>query len=82
MLPHRPRFTPGHIQHYFACIPYILPFVALISSVIGTEDRPDYNRMVALPSAVNDAAVFIRGALEDYALCCSPLLPFIPSTLY
>jgi hypothetical protein len=32
----------GRIQHYSAGLPYILPFVALISSVIGTDDDPAY----------------------------------------
>ena len=72
----------GRIQHYSACIPYILPFVALISSVIGTEDKPDYDRMVALPPAITEATTFIRGVLEDYAFRGRPLWPFVPSTLY
>jgi hypothetical protein len=43
----------GRIQHYSACLPYIAPFVALFSSVIGTEADPDYDRSVAVhpPSA-------------------------------
>jgi hypothetical protein len=72
----------GRVQHYSACIPYILPFVALVSSVIGTEDKPDYNRTIALPSAINEAAVFIRGVLEEYASRGRPLWPFVPSSLY
>jgi hypothetical protein len=47
--------------------------VALISSIIGTEDKPDYDRTIALPPAVNEAAIFIRGVLEDYAFCGRPL---------
>jgi hypothetical protein len=35
-----------------------------------------------LPSAVNETAVFIRGALEDYAFSGRPLWSFIPSRLY
>ena len=72
----------GRVQHYSACIPYVLPFVALISSIIGTEDKPDYDRTIALPPAVNEAAIFIRGVLEDYAFCGRPLWPFVPSTLH
>ncbi len=56
--------------------------MALVSSVICTEDKPDYNHVVALPSAVNEAAVFIHGVLKDYAFCGRPLCPIIPSTLY
>ena len=70
------------MQHYLACLPYILPFVALFSSIIGTEDDPDYATVVSLPSAVSAAAVFIRGVLEDYATLGRPLWPFVPSTLH
>jgi hypothetical protein len=63
----------GRVQHYSACIPYIL----LVSSVIGTEDKPDYNRTVALPSAINEAEVFIRGVLKEYAFHGSPLWSFV-----
>ncbi len=68
MLPHLPclalgrRKASGRIQHYSSCIPYILPFVAIIASIIGTEDKPNYNS-----SAANEAAVFIRSVLEDHA---------------
>jgi hypothetical protein len=55
----------GRIQHYSACLPYIAPFVALFSSVIGTEADPDYDRSVTVPPAVCDAAVFIRGVLGE-----------------
>jgi hypothetical protein len=72
----------GRVQHYSACIPYVLPFVALISSIIDTEDKPDYDRTIALPLAVNEAAIFIRGVLEDYAFCGRPLWSFVPSTLH
>ena len=72
----------GRIQHYSACLPYTAPFVALFSSVIGTEADPDYDRSVAVPPAVCEAAVFIRGVLGEYATRGRPLWPFVPSTLH
>jgi len=72
----------GRIQHYSVCLPYTLPFVAFFSSVIGTEDDPDYDRVIFLPSAVSDAAVYLRGVLEEHAFSGVPLWPFVPSTLY
>jgi hypothetical protein len=42
----------GRIQHYSAGIPYILPFVALISSVIGTDGDPVYDTPVSVPPIV------------------------------
>ena len=33
----------------------------------GMEGTPDYNRTIALPSAINEVAIYIRGVLEDYA---------------
>ncbi len=60
----------------FADNPYILPLVTLVPSVIGTEDKPDFNSTVALPSAINETAVFIRG---EYAFRGRPLWPFVPS---
>ena len=72
----------GRIQHYSACLPYIAPFVALFSSVIGTEADPDYDRSVTVPPAVCDAAVFIRGVLGEFATRGRPLWPFVPSTLH
>ena len=59
--------------------PSVLPFVALVSSGIGTEDKPDNDCSVDLPPAANEAAVFI---LEDYAFRGRPLWPFVPSTPY
>ncbi len=56
--------------------------MALIFSVIGTEDDPDYDRVVQLPAAIPEAAVYIRGVLADYARLGRPLWPFVPSTLY
>jgi hypothetical protein len=53
----------GRVQHYSICLPHSLPglpFAALISSVMGTETAPDYNTVVLLPPAINDAAVFLR----------------------
>jgi hypothetical protein len=72
----------GRIQHYSACLPHVLPYVALISSVIGTEDDPDYNRVIQLPAIIPEAAVYIRGVLADFARLGRPLWPFVPSTLY
>ena len=31
----------GRVQHYSAGLPYVLPFVALFSSVIGSLETPD-----------------------------------------
>jgi hypothetical protein len=70
----------GRIQHYSACLPYVAPFVALFSAVIGTEADPDYDRSVAVPPAVCEAAVVIRGVLGEYATRGRPLWPFVPST--
>jgi hypothetical protein len=42
----------GRVQHYSICLPYVLPFVALLSSIIGrfgSENEPDYDRLVTLP---------------------------------
>ncbi len=74
----------GRIQHCSACLPYIAPFVVLFPSVIGTEADPDYDRSVAVPSAVCEAAVFrvIRSVLGEYATRGRPLWPFVPSTLH
>ena len=72
----------GRIQHYSACLPYVAPFVALFSSVIGMEADPDYERTISVPPAVCEAAVFIRGVLSDYATRGRPLWPLVPSTLY
>jgi hypothetical protein len=36
----------GRLQHYSICLPHVLPFVALFSSLLGTEAEPDYNRPV------------------------------------
>ncbi len=58
------------------------PFVALFSSVIGTEADPDYDRTVPVPPPVREAALFIRGVLSDYATRGRPLWPLVPSTLY
>ncbi len=44
--------------------PYPLP--PFHSSVFGTENDPDYNTVVLLPAAINDAAVFFRGILEAH----------------
>ena len=71
------------MQHYSACLPYVQPFVAFFFSVIGTEDDPDYDRVISLPPAVTEAAVFIRDVLEEYATRGRPLWPpAVPSTLH
>ena len=72
----------GRIQHYSAGLPYVLPFVALISSVIGTDGDPVYDTLVEVPPAVREAAVFIRQVLEDYAEAGRPLWPPVPSSLH
>jgi len=72
----------GRIQHYSVCLPYTLPYVAFFSSIIGSEDDPDYDMIISLPAAVSDAAVFLRGVLEEHAFSGVPLWPFVPSTLY
>ena len=72
----------GRIQHYSAGLPYVLPFVALISSVIGTDGDPVYDTLVPVPPAVCEAAVFVRGILEEYAETGRPLRPPVPSSLY
>jgi hypothetical protein len=72
----------GRVQHYSACLPYVAPFVALFSSVIGTEADPDYDRTVSVPPAICEAALFIRGVLSDYAIRGRPLWPLVPSTLF
>jgi hypothetical protein len=70
------------VQHYSTCIPYIFPFVALVSSCIGTEDNPDYDHTITLPPTINEAVIFIQGVLKDYAFRGHPLWPFVPSTLH
>ena len=72
----------GRVQHYSACLPYIAPFVALFSSVIGTEADPDYDRTVHVPPVVCEAVFFIRGVLGEFATRGRPLWPFVPSTLH
>ena len=32
----------GRIKHYSAGLPYVLPFVALPTSIIGTDKEPAY----------------------------------------
>ena len=72
----------GRVQHYSACLPYVRPFVALFSSVLGSEGELDSDRVIVLPPAVSEAAVFIRGVLEDHAYTGCPLWPPVPSTLH
>ncbi len=59
----------GRIQHYSAGLPYVLPFVALFPSIIGTDQEPVNEATVSLPSTVSEAAVY-------------PLWPPVPSSLY
>ena len=73
-------FLRSRIQHYSAGLPYILPFVSLISSVIGTDGDPVYDTLVDVPPALREAAVFIRQVLEDYAAAGRPLWPPVPSS--
>ena len=54
----------GRLQYYSICLPYVLPFVALFSSLLGTEADPDYDRPVDIPPVVNDTAAFLRGVLQ------------------
>ena len=72
----------GRLQHYSICLPYVLPFVALFSSLLGTEADPDYDRPVDSPPVVNDTAAFLRGVLEDYAFRGRRLWPLVASTLH
>jgi hypothetical protein len=72
----------GRVQHYSACLPHVLPFVALFSSIIGSEEDPDYDRSIALPPIVGESAAFIRDVLEEFAYRGRPLWPFVPSTLH
>jgi hypothetical protein len=62
----------GRVQHYSACLPYVRPFVALFSSVLGTEGELDSDSTISLPPAISEAAVFIRGVLEDHAFSGRP----------
>jgi hypothetical protein len=72
----------GRVQHYSACLPYVASFVALFSSVIGTEADPDYDRSISVPLAVCEAALFIRRVLSDYATRGRPHRPLVSSALY
>jgi hypothetical protein len=72
----------GRVQHYSICLPYVLPFVALFSSILGSEADPDYDRAVDIPPAVNEAAVFIHGVLQEFAFTGRRLWPFVASSLY
>jgi hypothetical protein len=72
----------GRVQHYSACLPYVQPFVALFSSVLETEDEPISARVVPIPPAVNEAALFIRDVIEEFAIKGRPLWPLVSSTLH
>ncbi len=72
----------GRVQHYSVCLPHSLPFAALISSVMGTEATPDYNTVVPLPPAINEAAAFLRGILEAHWESGVAFWPFVASTLH
>jgi hypothetical protein len=48
------------IQHYSDGLPYVLPFVALLSSIIGTDQERNYEASVFLTLIASEAAVFIR----------------------
>ncbi len=75
-------FLSWRIQHYPAGLPYVLPFVALILSVICTDGDPVYDNPVNVPQAVCKAAVFISHVLKDYAEAGHPLWQAVPSSLY
>ena len=72
----------GRLQHYSVCLPYTLPFVALISAIIGSETDPDYDRVVVVPPALTESVVFLPGVVEEFADSGVPPWPFVPSTLY
>ena len=72
----------GRLQHYFCCLPYVLPFVALFSSLHGTEAEPYYNRPIDIPLVVNDTAAFLHAVPEDYAFHGRRLWPLVASTLH
>jgi hypothetical protein len=72
----------GRVQHYSICLPFIRPFTALFSSIIGTESDVDYDRVIELPPIVSEVVAFIRGVLEDFADVGRPLWPFVASSLY
>ena len=62
----------GRIQHYLVYLPYTPPYVAFFSSIIGTEDDPDYDRVISLPAAVSNSAVYLRGGLGGARLLRCP----------
>ena len=70
------------IQHFSAGLPYVLPFVALLTSIIGTDGQPAYDSSASVPPAVSEAAVFNRGVLEDYAESGWSLWPPVASSLF
>ena len=72
----------GRVQHYSCCLPYVLPFVALFSSILGTESQPDGDRPIDVPPVAHEAAAFIRGVLEDFALTGRRLWPLVASSLH
>jgi hypothetical protein len=49
----------GRVQHYSVCLPSVLPFMALLSSIIGTEREPDhYYSSIFLQPVVNERGSF------------------------
>ncbi len=72
----------GRVQHFFACLPYVDPYVTLLSSVIGCESDSDYDRTVPVPPIVRETALFIREVLEKFAFRGRSLWPPVPSTLH
>ncbi len=56
----------GRVQHYSACLPNILPFAAFISSIIGSEDDLDYDRIISLPPLLRDVSDFLLSVLERH----------------
>jgi hypothetical protein len=77
----------GRIQHHSAsgCIPYTLPFVALVSSLSSarkTSPTTIARSPCLLLSTRPAGAVIIRGILEGYTFRGRPTRPFVPSTLH
>ncbi len=70
----------GLVQHYSACLPYILPVVSLLSSVISSEAEPDFDRPP--PHRERGRCKILFGTFSKSSPSCRPLWPLIPSTLH
>ena len=53
-----------------------------MTELASLRGRIQHYSVIFLPSAVSDAAVYLRGVLEEHAFSGVPLWPFVPSTLY